>query len=163
MDNNNNNNENNNETDAINYNIKSGNSSVVDVSSDGYMSMSACSTEMSGATSLAYQASMQSSSFASSGGAYVGSLEMNVHPVYENINTFSTENSGSNETDARYAMHSSNVLTNESFESFESIGQKSFEMNLNNMSNGDDKENSVYIISKYALFLPMHLKVFLVT
>lgn len=121
---------------------------VGDVSSEGYMSMSGCSTEMAGATSLAYQASMQSTSFASSGGGYVGSSEINVHPAYENINTFSTENNGSTEGDARYAMHSTKILTNESFESFETIGQKSFEMNLNNLSNGDDKENSVFIDSK---------------
>lgn len=115
------------------------------------MSLSACSSEIAGATSLAYQASMQSSSFASSGVGYVGSLEMNVHPVYENINTFTTENSGSSETEARYAMNSTKISTNESFESFETIGQKSFEMNLNNMSNGDEKENPVFIDSMYPL------------
>lgn len=141
-------NDNNNETDAINYN-KQSNPSIANVSNNGFLSMSGCSNnDLLGAASLAFQTSLQSSSstsFASSSG-YVGSLEMNIHPAFDNVHTFSSENNNSNESDGLYQMHSTKISTNESFDSFETNGQKSFE--VNNLSNGDDKENSGFFESK---------------
>lgn len=136
----NNNNNNNNDTNIIDFNKNSFKSNLSNVSID-------FTGEAIGATSLAYQAAMRSTSpsfTSSTSSGYVGSLEMNIHPAFDNCNTFSTENTNhSHECDTRYPMHSTKLSTNESFELFDSAVHKSFEMNLNSTSHCDDKESSV--------------------
>lgn len=133
-------------------NNNNNNNSLVDSNGNGYigrkhdesfmkMSPPQADTMMGGAASLALQSSLTTSQNSS----LLSSLEMNVHPAYDNVNTFS-EDSGNNafaEPDARYQMHSTKLCGGDSFEGFEmsSHGHRSFET-MHSSSNPDDKENA---------------------
>lgn len=139
-----NNNDNNNNCDIGEINFSNKNISPVNGgSNDGNLLLSGCGSDLNGAASLALQASLQSSSgsastsFGSSNG-FMGSHEINTHPIYEKPGTLLAE-SVNNEPDAAYPLNSTKIAVH-SNESFESAGF--FELSSNNISNPDDKENS---------------------
>lgn len=121
-------NSNNNNTLVLDPNANVINSKKAD-DSNAKLSADEMEPLLAGAASLALQSSFGSTQNSS----MLGSLEINVHPAYDNTNTYS---------ESRYAMHSTKISSGDSFDSFETSShcQKSFE-NSHNSSNHDEKEN----------------------
>lgn len=134
------NNNNNNNNNLVDTNANAFNSRKMDESFTK-MSPPQSDTMMAGAASLALQSSLSTTQNSS----LLSSLEMNVHPAYDNVETFSDEtgNNAFAEPDARYQMHSTKLCGGDSFDAFEmsSHGHRSFET-AHSSSNPDDKENA---------------------
>lgn len=133
------NNNNNNNTLVLDPNANVINSKMVD---ESFSKLSSAELEplLAGAASLALQ-----SSFASvQNSSLLSSLEINVHPAFDNANTYSSGAASSAyiEPESRYLMHSTKISSGDSFDSFETSShcQKSFE-NSHSSSNHDEKEN----------------------
>lgn len=114
---------------------------------DSFYGISASDSMFDGAASLALQAALQSSFSSSQTNSFLSSLETNIHPAFPNINISSASNTTYIDSDSRHVMHSTKIADNDSLESFEISGQKSFDSN--NTSNPEDKENAFFNDRKY--------------
>lgn len=138
---NNNSSVNNNEAGALDYNVfrtspnRADDLSLITSAANDISASMSCQPLMSQSSS--YQGSSVSESY------LVPMNEMNIHPAYENINTFSSltscnSNTSLMDTEGQYPLHSTKLSMNDSGELSNFSGQRSFNMSNGSTSDGQD-------------------------
>lgn len=111
-------------------------------------------------SSSSLSSSSSSSSSTSSIANCMGPLEMNIHPIYNNISTYSNNKTNIDPDNHNIGLHSTTVESNDTSRMSLSHNSAGFDGNLMNCTSlaGDEKENSFYPSSKFQfLFYLSHL------